>query len=223
MNKPEVEVFWSEHAVPAQARWSANGHLPCVVWLTGLSGSGKTTVANALDAKLHSLGAKSYLLDGDNLRHGLTADLGFSEADRERNVKRVAEVAKLMADAGMVVVVALVSPSRSARNMARALLPNGQFMEVHVNTPLSVCERRDTKGLYRRARAGTLQGLTGVNAPYEPPTQPELRLDTSITSVDESINILVNLLAIRGSIPHNRSIANTKIKKGVTHASALER
>lgn len=182
-------------------RWIAYGHLPCVVWMTGLSGAGKTTLANALDFELFNQGAKSFVLDGDYLRCGLNSDLGFSGPDRVENARRVAHTAGLMAEAGMICIVAVVSPSLEARQVARACVPNGLFVEVHVNTPLEVCERRDPKGLYRKARSGLLKGLTGVDAPYEIPLEPDLCLDTSIMSVTDCIESLMQLLAMRGSNP----------------------
>lgn len=150
-----------------------NGHAGKVVWFTGLSGAGKSTLANALESELHRRGLRTYLLDGDNIRHGLNRDLGFTDADRAENIRRVAEVARLMMDAGLVVIAALISPFRREREMARALIGPDRFVEVHVNTPLAVCEQRDVKGLYAKARAGQLPHMTGVSSPYEVPEAPQ--------------------------------------------------
>ena len=169
--------FWRATAVDKAARARAKGQWPRVVWLTGLSGAGKSTVADRLEQALHAAGAHTVLLDGDNLRHGLSRDLGFSDGDRAENVRRVAEVAKLMAGAGLVVIVALISPFRAERRMARELMAGGEFVEVFVDTPLAVCEARDPKGLYWRARAGEIADFTGIGSPYEPPEAPEIVLD----------------------------------------------
>lgn len=189
------------HPVEPARKWAANGHLPCVVWFTGLSGAGKSTLANALDQALFKLGAKSAVLDGDALRRGLTADLGFGEADRIHNARRVAQVASLMAEAGLVTLVALVSPLEAARIAARKAITAGLFLEVHVSTSLAVCEQRDVKGLYRRARQGALLEFTGVSAPYEVPSDPDLRLDTASMSVSDCVRAVLMLLAMRGALP----------------------
>ncbi|WP_284615327.1 sulfate adenylyltransferase subunit CysN [Aquabacterium humicola] len=160
------------------ARAAAKHQKPAVLWLTGLSGAGKSTIANLVEKRLHAMGRHTYLLDGDNVRHGLSRDLGFTEADRVENVRRIAEVAKLMVDAGLVVITAFISPFRAERRMARGLVEAGEFLEVHVDTPLEVAEARDVKGLYKKARRGELLNFTGIDSPYEPPEQPELRLQT---------------------------------------------
>ena len=169
------------------ARESLNGHRARVVWFTGLSGSGKSTVASALEATLHARGVRTYLLDGDNVRHGLNSDLGFTEPDRVENIRRVAEVARLMADAGLVVLTAFISPFRSERQMARSLFGDGEFVEVYVDTPFELAEERDPKGLYKKARAGEIPNFTGVGSPYEPPEFPELVLRTADHGVDELV------------------------------------
>ena len=171
-------VVWHESEVPRDQRWAASGVRGATVWLTGLSGSGKSTVASALTALLTERGVLSYTLDGDNLRHGLNGDLGFSADDRAENVRRVGEVARLFADAGVVALVPLISPYRAGRDHARALHDAAQlpFLEVFVDTPIAVCEARDPKGLYAKARAGELKGFTGVDDPYESPVTPELVL-----------------------------------------------
>jgi bifunctional enzyme CysN/CysC len=166
-------------------RAASLGQRPCVVWFTGLSGAGKSTVANLVEKKLHLLGRHTYLLDGDNVRHGLNRDLGFTDADRVENIRRVAETAKLFVDAGLIVLVSFISPFRSERQMARDLLQPGEFVEVFVDAPLAVAEARDPKGLYRKARAGEIRNFTGIDSPYEPPTQAELHLDTTVADADE--------------------------------------
>ena len=171
--------------VDKAARASQKGQRPAVLWFTGLSGAGKSTIANLVDRKLHAMGRHTYLLDADNVRHGLNRHLGFTEADRAENVRRVAEVAKLMVDAGLIVLVACISPFRAQRDMARSLLAPGEFFEIHVDTPLEVAEARDVKGLYRKARRGELPLFTGIGSPYEVPAHPELRVDTGCSPVHD--------------------------------------
>jgi adenylyl-sulfate kinase len=165
-----------------------------VVWLTGLSGAGKSTLASAVEKVLRASGVRCYVLDGDRLRHGLNRDLGFSDADRVENIRRVGEVAKLMVDAGLVVLVALISPFRADRQRARELFRAGDFIEVHVSTPLEVCERRDPKGLYRKARAAEMPDFTGISSPYEPPEAPELELDTARLPLRDCVERILRLL-----------------------------
>lgn len=172
----DENVVWHDHPVTREAREQQHGHQGAVLWFTGLSGSGKSTVAGALEQALHPLGVSTYLLDGDNVRHGLCRDLGFSDADRKENIRRVGEVAKLMVDAGLVVLTAFISPHRAERQMVRDMLPEGRFIEVFIDTPLAVCEARDPKGLYKKARAGELRNFTGIDSVYEAPEQPEIRL-----------------------------------------------
>lgn len=180
--------------IDRDARASLKGQRPAVCWLTGLSGAGKSTIANFVERSLHAQGLHSYVLDGDNVRHGLSRDLGFTPADRAENVRRVAEVARLMADAGLIVLVAMISPYRSERHMARALLGEVPFLEVHVDVPLEVAEQRDPKGLYRKARSGELKNFTGIDAPYEAPLAPELRLDTTALSAAAAAERIVDAL-----------------------------
>ncbi len=177
-----ANVQWQPVVVDKRARQRLSGHRSGVIWLTGLSGAGKSTLANLLEQRLHAAGMRTYLLDGDNVRHGLNKDLGFDAADRVENVRRVAEVANLMVDAGVIVITAFISPFRAERRMARALLQPAEFIEVFVDAPLEVTEARDPKGLYRKARRGELRNFTGIDSPYEAPEQPELRLDTSRTT-----------------------------------------
>ena len=165
-----------------------------MLWLTGLPGAGKSTIADLVEQRLHALGRRTYVLDGDNVRHGLNRDLGFADWDRAENVRRIAEVARLMADAGLIVVVSSISPFRSERSMARGLMEEDEFFEVFVDTPLDVCEARDSKGLYAKARNGEIGNFTGINSPYEPPEHPELRIDTTELSADLAADEVVKLL-----------------------------
>ena len=191
-------IHWQAVSVDRAARQRLNGHGSAVVWLTGLSGAGKSTIANLLEKRLHADGQRTYLLDGDNVRHGLNKDLGFTAADRVENIRRVAEVARLMADAGLIVVTAFISPFRAERAMARALMGDVVFTEVHVHTPLAVAESRDPKGLYRKARRGELKNFTGIDSPYEAPESPDLRLDTSLLSAEAAVAQVHALLQQRG-------------------------
>ncbi len=186
--------------VDKAARAALKGQRPVVLWFTGLSGAGKSTIANLVEKKLHAMGRHSYLLDGDNMRHGLNKDLGFTEVDRVENIRRVAEVARLMVDAGLIVLTAFISPFRSERDMARRMLAEGEFIEVHVDTPLEVAEQRDVKGLYRKARRGELENFTGIDSPYEVPVNPELRVNTVDCSADAAADLVVAHLRDRGLI-----------------------
>jgi bifunctional enzyme CysN/CysC len=182
------------------ARAAAKGQKPGVLWFTGLSGAGKSTIANLVEKKLHAMGRHTYLLDGDNIRHGLNKDLGFTEADRVENIRRVSEVARLMVDAGLIVLTAFISPFRSERAMARALLGAGEFVEVHVDTPLNVAEDRDVKGLYKKARRGEIANFTGISSPYEAPETPELRLDTTALTAEQAADAVIQRLRELGMI-----------------------
>ncbi len=190
-------VHWQALDVDKDARAASKHQRPAVLWFTGLSGAGKSTIANLVEKRLHALGRHTYLLDGDNVRHGLNKDLGFTDADRVENIRRVAEVAKLMVDAGLIVVVAFISPFASERRTARALLQEGEFVEVFVDTPLELAEQRDPKGLYKKARAGELKNFTGIDSPYEAPEHPELRLDTARHSAEELAEAVVAFLNSR--------------------------
>ena len=194
-------IRWQEVTVDRAARSTALSQTPCVLWLTGLSGAGKSTIANRVEAELHRRGHHTYLLDGDNVRHGLNRDLGFTDADRVENIRRVAEVSRLMLDAGLIVIVSFISPFRSERQMARRLFDDGQFLEVFVDTPLAVAEERDTKGLYRKARSGELANFTGIDSPYEPPEDPEIRLETTAQTVEESVGAVIGALEERELVP----------------------
>ncbi len=190
------EIVHHEGHVRAEDRWSVLDQRPITIWLTGLSAAGKSTLAFALERKLLDLRYVSYVLDGDNVRHGLNKDLRFSRQDRSENIRRIAEVARLFNDAGMIVITAFISPYREDRSVARQIVGPERFLEIHVNTPIETCEARDPKGMYRRARAGEIAGFTGVNAPYEAPPAPDLSIDTSIATVSECVDrILAGLTA----------------------------
>ncbi len=187
-------VHWQALDVSREAHAALKNQKPAVLWFTGLSGSGKSTVANLVEKKLHALGKHTFLLDGDNVRHGLNKDLGFTEADRIENIRRVGEVARLMTDAGLIVLTAFISPFRAEREMVRALLPEGEFLEVFIDTPLEVAEARDVKGLYKKARSGVLKNFTGIDSPYEAPETPEVRVDTTRESPEDAAERIVNHL-----------------------------
>jgi bifunctional enzyme CysN/CysC len=187
-------IYWSEGKITHDQRTHRNGHLGRVVWLTGLSGAGKSSVATELERELFTLGMQAYVLDGDKVRHGLCSDLGFSPDDRRENIRRIGEMAKIMADAGFICITAFISPYRADRDAVRQCMEPGQFVEVHVNAPLNVCESRDPKGLYAKARANEIRDFTGVSAPYEPPLKPELELPTHLLSVQESVLKIVEYL-----------------------------
>ncbi len=190
-------IFWTDGKVTSRQRALRNGHAGCVVWLTGLSGSGKSTIANELERELFNLGKHAYVLDGDKLRHGLCSDLAFSPEDRKENIRRVGEVARLFADSGVICITAFISPYRSDRDLARKLAEAGQFVEIYVNAPLAVCEQRDTKGLYAKARTNEIKEFTGVSAPYEAPEKPELELHTDQLTVAESVAQILEYLHLR--------------------------
>ena len=185
--KEQEYIFPQALTLSRQNRERLKGHSGKVIWFTGLSGSGKSTLANALEQALHQAGKHTYILDGDNIRSGLCSDLGFSDADRVENIRRIAEVARLMMDAGLIVMTAFISPFRAERDMARELIGADNFIEVYVNTPLPVCEIRDPKGLYKKARAGLISNMTGINSAYEAPEAPELSIDTSQAHATEAL------------------------------------
>ena len=187
-------ISWHKMSINKKTRSELNSQKPCVVWFTGLSGSGKSTIANILEQKLHTIGKRTYLLDGDNVRHGLNKDLGFTDADRVENIRRVAEVSKLMVDAGLITLVSFISPFKSERQMARDLLSSDEFFEIFINTPLEECEKRDPKGLYKKARAGELKNFTGIDSLYEEPENPDLILDTASSNAEELTDQIINFL-----------------------------
>ena len=186
-----TNVVWHETRISAEDRAKAKNQKACVIWMTGLSGSGKSTLANALEVKLAQMGQHTYLLDGDNVRHGLNRDLGFTETDRVENIRRISEVAKLFVDAGLIVSTAFISPFRQDRALARGLFEQGQFLEVFVDAPLAVCEERDPKGLYKKARAGEIPHFTGIDSPYEAPDSPEITVNTAEHGIEEAVDLLL--------------------------------
>jgi bifunctional enzyme CysN/CysC len=187
IHRQHLDVSRETHA-------NLKGQKPAVLWFTGLSGAGKSTIANLVEKKLAARGRHTFLLDGDNIRHGLNRDLGFTEADRIENIRRVGEVARLMADAGLIVLTAFISPFRAERHMVRRMIPEGEFFEIFVDTPLAEAEKRDVKGLYAKARAGELKNFTGIDSPYEPPENAEMRIDTTELSADEAADLIVERL-----------------------------
>ncbi|GAV22110.1 adenylyl-sulfate kinase [Carboxydothermus pertinax] len=187
-------LFWHEGKITAEDREKLLGQKGVVIWLTGLSGSGKSTIARELETVLYRAGKLSYVLDGDNIRMGLNKDLGFSEKDRQENIRRIGEVAKLFVDAGVIVITAFISPFRADRDKVRSLLPEGKFIEVFVDCPLEVCEARDVKGLYKKAREGKIPEFTGITSPYEPPEKPEITVKTSEQSLKECVEIIITYL-----------------------------
>jgi adenylyl-sulfate kinase len=187
-------ITWHESGISKEDRENQNEHKGVVIWLTGLSGSGKSTVAVELQAQLFEAGCQVFILDGDNIRHGLNKDLGFSPEDREENIRRIGEVAKLFADAGIIAITSFISPYRKDRDINRELLPKGEFVEVYVQAPLNVCEERDPKGLYKKARAGIIPEFTGISAPYEEPLHPEIVIDTDKLCVKDSANKIIEYL-----------------------------
>ena len=193
-------VVWHSHPVDQPTRAEQKNQRPLVIWFTGLSASGKSTIAGALEQILTHQGYHTYLLDGDNVRHGLCRDLGFSDGDRQENIRRVGEVAKLMADAGLISLAAFISPFRADREVVREIMPNGQFVEVFVDTPLAVCQERDPKGLYAKAQRGEIKQFTGIDSPYEAPEEPEVRIRAGELSVAESVNQLLAYLHEIGAL-----------------------
>jgi len=195
-----TNVVWHHHAVTTEDRLKLNGHRGVVIWYTGLSGSGKSTLANAVAGALYEKQCQAYVLDGDNIRHGLNKDLGFSPEDRNENIRRIGEVAHLFADAGIIAMTAFISPYRADRQRARELNPDGGFIEVYCECPLDVCEQRDPKGLYQKARAGQIKEFTGIDAPYEAPEIPEVTVNTGTESPEESVAKVIAYLQEQGIV-----------------------
>lgn len=193
-------IRWHDHSIQREQRAVQKQQKPCLIWFTGLSGAGKSTIANALDTILLQHNRHTYLLDGDNVRHGLNRDLGFTDADRIENIRRIGEVGKLFVDAGLIVLSAFISPFRSDRQMVRNLFPVGEFVEVYISTPLSICEQRDPKGLYKKARAGVIKNFTGIDSAYEAPVSPELVIDAGAMNVDDSARMIYQYLKERGYV-----------------------
>jgi adenylylsulfate kinase len=189
-----TNITWHDTTISKQDRHAQNGHSSCVLWFTGLSGSGKSTIANAVSNELFRQGINEYVLDGDNIRHGLNKDLGFSEYDRTENIRRIGEVAKLFVDSGKVVTTAFISPFRSDRDQVRSIFTENEFIEVFVDCPLEECERRDPKHLYAKARAGEIKDFTGIDSPYEAPEQPEITIHSNQVSVEEAVKLVLGYL-----------------------------
>jgi adenylylsulfate kinase len=196
-----TNIVWHHSTVTRAARAHQRGHRSAILWFTGLSGAGKSTLANAVNSALFEQGLACYVLDGDNIRHGLCQDLGFSDTDRVENIRRIGEVAKLFLDAGVVVLTAFVSPFRADRDRARQLVENGDFIEIHCAADLNICEQRDTKGLYAKARAGEIKEFTGISSPYEAPEAPELRVDTGSQDLEACVQQVLGYLQAKGVIP----------------------
>jgi len=188
------------HTITKENRQEHKGHKSCILWYTGLSGSGKSTIANKVEEKMFDMGFHTYILDGDNVRMGLNKGLGFSDDDRKENIRRIGEVSKLFIDAGVIVGTAFISPFRSDRDMVRSIVKENEFIEIYVNTPLDVCEERDPKGLYKKARAGEIKFFTGIDSPYEAPENPEINLLTANRSVDDCADEVITWLAAKGYI-----------------------
>jgi adenylylsulfate kinase len=193
-------VFWQSSKIVKEDRFKLNGHKSCVIWLTGLSASGKSTLSIELEKELYDRRIRSYVMDGDNIRHGLNKNLGFSETDRNENIRRVGEVAKLFADSGLVTITAFISPYQADRDMVRALFTEQEFIEVFVKCSLEECERRDPKGLYKKARAGMITDFTGISAPYEEPVNPELVIETEYCTSIQSVRKIIDFLTDNGYI-----------------------
>jgi adenylylsulfate kinase len=201
MTTNSTNVVWHRATVTRARREALNGHKSCVLWFTGLSGAGKSTLAHAVEEQLHQLGCRTFVLDGDNVRHGLSSNLGFSEDDRRENIRRIGEAAKLVMEAGVIAMTAFISPFRADREAVRNLMPYGDFFEVYCKAALETCEARDVKGLYKKARTGEIKNYTGIDSPYEAPEKPELIIDTDALSIEQSVNEILKLLQARGKLP----------------------
>lgn len=197
-------TLWHHAVIQREHRQQQNGHRSAILWFTGLSGAGKSTLAHAVEERLHQLGCRTYVLDGDNVRHGLCGDLGFSAADRSENIRRIGEVAKLMIDAGVIALTAFISPFRTDRERVRGMVMHGEFIEIYCYCPVEVCETRDVKGLYQRARAGEVKDFTGISSPYEVPLKPELIVDTATQPLDVCVTQVLDYLRGRGLLPADR-------------------
>ncbi|MGG1571734.1 adenylyl-sulfate kinase [Fictibacillus sp. NRS-1165] len=196
-----VNVIWHRATVMKEARRRLNRHHSTVLWFTGLSASGKSTIANEVEKRLYDKGLRTYLLDGDNIRHGINQDLDFSPADRKENIRRIGEISKLFVDAGMIVITAFISPFRDDRNLARSLLEAGEFIEVYTKCSLAECEKRDPKGLYKKVRAGEIPEFTGISSAYEEPFSPDITIETDKQSITKSVDQVIHYLVDRGYIP----------------------
>ncbi len=191
-------IIWHHHQISKQQRAKLKDQKPCILWFTGLSGSGKSTIANAVESKLYEMGKHTYLLDGDNIRMGLNAGLGFSEEDRAENIRRIGEVSKLFVDAGLIVLSAFISPFQKERDRVRAMVEDGEFIEIFVDAPLEICESRDPKGLYKKARSGEIAEFTGISSPYEAPKNPEIHIRNDKRDIEECAGEVIEYLKKRG-------------------------
>lgn len=196
----ESNVIWHLHSVTKEGRAEQKKQKPCILWFTGLSGSGKSTIASAVEQRLFEMGHHTYLLDGDNVRHGLNKDLGFSDADRVENIRRIGEMSNLFSDAGLIVLTAFISPFRSDRRMVRDLVADNEFIEIHMDTPLATCEERDPKGLYQKARRGEIKNFTGIDSEYEQPEAAEITINTAELSIEECADKIVSYLKLNNII-----------------------
>ena len=193
-------TVWHHATVNRQRREEQNQHKSCILWFTGLSGAGKSTLAHAVEERLHQKGCKTYVLDGDNIRHGLCGDLGFSDEDRKENIRRIGNVTKLFLDAGVIVLSAFISPFKADRQQVRNMVSSGDFLEIYCNSPVEVCEQRDIKGLYKKARRGEISNFTGITSPYEEPSNAELIVNTASEPLEQSVEQVINLLSLRNII-----------------------
>lgn len=211
-NQPSksTNTVWHSATVTRQRREQKNAHKSAVLWFTGLSGSGKSTLAHAVEEQLHQNGLNTFVLDGDNVRHGLCSDLGFSDDDRKENIRRISETAKLLLEAGIITLTSFISPFKAERATARSLIPHGDFIEIHCFCPLTVCEQRDVKGLYKKARLGEIKNFTGISSPYEEPDNPDLKIDTSQLTLEESVQQVIDLLRTRNILPITAPVAASK-------------
>ncbi|MEW5755426.1 MAG: adenylyl-sulfate kinase [Pseudomonadota bacterium] len=200
MSKKSTNVVWHHATITRETREQLNRHKSVILWFTGLSGAGKSTLAHAVESRLHNMGCRTFVLDGDNVRHGLCSDLGFSAEDRTENIRRVGEAAKLFLEAGVIVLTAFISPFRKDRELVRSLVPHGDFLEIYCAASLDVCEQRDVKGLYKKARAGLIPEFTGISSPYEAPVDPELTVNTGGAELEACVEQVIELLRERGLI-----------------------
>ncbi len=200
MTNKSSNTVWHHATVTRTRREQQNGHKSVILWFTGLSGAGKSTLAHAVEERLHQLGCRTFVLDGDNVRHGLCGDLGFTDQDRQENIRRIAELAKLMLEAGTIALTAFISPFRAERALARNLVPHGDFIEIYCSCDLDICEQRDVKGLYKKARQGEIQHFTGISSPYEAPENPELNVNTGAFTLNECVDQVLGMLVERGIV-----------------------
>lgn len=214
-------VVWHHATVTRARRELQNGHRGAIIWFTGLSGSGKSTLAHAVEESLHRRGCRTFVLDGDNVRHGLCGELGFSARDRQENIRRIGEVAKLFMEAGIIVLTAFISPYRADRERVRAMVADGDFIEIYCDTPLEICETRDVKGLYQKARAGEIPEFTGISSPYEAPEQPELLVKTGTSSLDACVRQVIDELN-RRAIHTSRPDSTSEVKNGKRRQESTE-